>query len=105
MTHWTYLLVLASCLTAAGPLQRVFGLSVLNRPRRLVVRLLPGFLISTGWDLYAIHAHQWSYDPRRLIGITLPGHLPLEEALFFIVVPVCVVLTFEAVRRAREGSR
>ena len=29
----------------------------------------------------------------------LPGGLPLEELLFFLVVPVCAVLGFEAVRQ------
>jgi hypothetical protein len=28
----------------------------------------------------------------------LPGGLPLDEVLFFIVVPVCAILGFEAVR-------
>ena len=37
-------------------------------------------------------------------GVALPLSLPLEEALFFLVVPVCAVLTFETVRRlAAEG--
>ena len=31
------------------------------------------------------------------------GRLPLEELLFFLVVPVCGILTFEAVRRLRPG--
>jgi hypothetical protein len=29
----------------------------------------------------------------------LPLSVPLEEALFFLVVPVCAVLTLETVRR------
>ena len=57
-------------------------------------------LIGVSWDLYAIHRHQWSFDPRYLVGISVAG-LPLEEALFFVVVPVCAVLTLESVRRRR----
>ena len=33
--------------------------------------------------------------------MTLPGRLPLEELLFFLVIPVCAVLTLEAVRTQR----
>jgi hypothetical protein len=34
--------------------------------------------------------------------VVLPGGLPLEEVLFFLVVPVASVLTLEAVRAARR---
>ena len=62
-------------------------------------------VIFLAWDLYAISAHQWSYDPRQITGVHLPGGIPLEEGLFFVVVPVCAVLTFEAVKRCRAKGR
>ena len=65
--------------------------------RRLGLTLLPVIVIFAGWDLFAIHRHTWRYDPRYLIGVTLPGGLPLEELLFFIVIPVCGLLTYSAV--------
>jgi lycopene cyclase domain-containing protein len=49
------------------------------------------------WDLYAIGARQWWYDPGQIIGARL-GRLPIEELLFFVVVPTCAILGFEAVR-------
>lgn len=104
MTHLTYLLVLLGCLAATLPLEVVLRLRVVRRPLRLLASLVPGFLIFVAWDLYAVHAGQWTYDPRHLIGVVLPGGLPLEEVLFFVVVPVCSVLTFEAVRRMRGRS-
>jgi hypothetical protein len=33
--------------------------------------------------------------------VQLPGGLPLEELLFFAVVPTCAVLAYEAVRTVR----
>lgn len=101
MRHWTYVLLLLACLAASVPLEAVFGLRVLRRPRILVAALLPELIVFLGWDLYAIHRHQWGYDPRQTIGVRLPGGIPLEEVLFFLVVPVCAVLTFEAVKRCR----
>ena len=35
----------------------------------------------------------------------LPGRLPLEELLFFLVVPVCAILGFEAVRAVARAGR
>jgi lycopene cyclase domain-containing protein len=105
MGHWTYLMLLAACLCAAVPLEFVFSVRVLRRPRILAAALMPELVLFLGWDLYAVHSHQWSYDPRRIIGAVLPGGLPVEEALFFMVIPVCAVLAFEAVKRCRTPRR
>jgi len=56
---------------------------------------------TSAWDMYAIHTGQWTFDLNRMTGVLLPGGLPVEEALFFLVIPVCAVLTFEGVRRLR----
>jgi lycopene cyclase domain-containing protein len=74
--------------------------------------LAPVVVVFLAWDVAAISAGHWSYDPGQVVGVTLPGRLPLEEVLFFLVVPVCAVLGFEAVRtvsgwsaRGRERGR
>jgi lycopene cyclase domain-containing protein len=105
MGHWTYLTVLAACLCAAVPLEFVFHVRVLRRPMVLTAALLPELVLFLSWDLYAIRGHQWTYDPRRIAGVILPGGLPAEEALFFLVIPVCAVLAFEAVKRCRAARK
>lgn len=67
-----------------------------------MLALTPGLVLGVAWDLYALHAGQWTFDRRYLIGVSIAG-LPIEEVLFFVVVPVCAVLTLEAVRRRRPG--
>jgi lycopene cyclase domain-containing protein len=54
--------------------------------------------VFVAWDLAALAAGHWTYDPRQTLPVRLPGGLPVEEVLFFLVVPVCAVLGFEAVR-------
>ncbi len=98
MRHLTYLFVLVGCLLAACWLEPVLRVRVFRRWRRLLATVLPVAAAFTGWDLLAVAAGHWRYDPAQLVGVTLPGHLPLEELLFFLVVPVCSVLGFEAVR-------
>lgn len=102
MRHLTYLLVLVACLIGTAPLEIVLRTAVYSRWRRLVVALAPGLVLGTCWDLYAIHHGQWSFDRRYVSGLALFG-MPLEELLFFVVIPVCAVLTLEAVRRCRPG--
>lgn len=60
--------------------------------------LLTVTIIFVTWDVLAITAGHWWFDPGYLLGIILPGQLPLEELLFFLVVPLCTILGFEAVR-------
>jgi lycopene cyclase domain-containing protein len=98
---FTYLAILAACLVGTVPLEVVLRVRVYARWRRLAATLLPVVVIFSGWDLLEIHAHAWHYDRRYLVGVTLPGRLPLEELLFFLVVPTCAVLTLEAVRARR----
>jgi lycopene cyclase domain-containing protein len=97
MAHLTYLALLLGCLLGTLPLEVVLGVRVYRRWRRLLVALAPTVVVFVGWDVFAIHRRLWSYDPRYLVDVTLPGRLPLEELLFFVVIPVCAVLTFEAV--------
>jgi lycopene cyclase domain-containing protein len=99
--HYVYLAILAACLLGTAPLEVVLGTRVYARWPRLLGALLPVVLIFGGWDVAAIHAGWWWYDGRYLTGVRLPGRLPLEELLFFLVIPTCAVLTLEAVRARR----
>ena len=98
MRHLSYLLVLAGCLAAAIWLEPILKVNVLRRGRRLLLTLLPVVVVFVLWDLAAIAAGHWTFDPAQTTGIVFPGGLPLDEVLFFVVVPVCAVLGFEATR-------
>ena len=101
MRHLAYLAVLAFCIVGTLPLELVLGVRVYRRPRRLALTLLPVVAVFVAWDAYAIAAEHWTFDRAQTTGVLLPGDLPLEELLFFLVVPVCSVLAFEAVRRVK----
>ena len=104
LRHGTYLAVLAGCLLGASWLEVWPGTRVYRRIGRLARAVLPAFVLFSGWDLYAISRHHWSFDPAQTLGLVLPGGLPVEEALFFLVVPTCAVLALEAVRRVTGWS-
>ena len=101
MRHLSYLAVLAFCLLGTLPLELWLGVRVYRRPRRLLLTLLPVVAVFYLWDVYAIAAEHWSFDPAQTVGLVLPGGVPVEELLFFVVVPTCAVLAFEAVRRVK----
>lgn len=96
--HLTYLALLVGCLLITLPLEIVLRVRVYARWRRWLAAVLPVAIGFVGWDLYAVSRHQWWYDGRQIIGWRVLGRLPVEEVLFFLVVPTCAILGFEAVR-------
>jgi len=96
-----YLLVLAACLVGTAPLEVLLHTRVYARWRRLLLTLAPVLVVFTTWDVLAIRAGHWSYDPRQTTGLRL-GNVPIEELLFFVVIPTCSILSFEAVLAVRR---
>jgi lycopene cyclase domain-containing protein len=97
-----YVAVMGACLLITLPLELVLRARVYARWRRLARTLVPVLAVFLTWDALAVHAHDWSY--RHLTGIRI-GDLPIEELAFFVVVPICSLLTLEAVRRLRPAWR
>ncbi|GIE84861.1 lycopene cyclase domain-containing protein [Actinoplanes regularis] len=104
MGHLTYVAVLAGCLAGALWLEPILRVGVLRRWRRLLLTVLPVAAVFVLWDLGAIAAGHWHFDPAQITGVFLGGGLPLDEVLFFLVVPVCAILGFEAVRTVLRRS-
>jgi lycopene beta-cyclase len=94
----TYLVLMAACLLVTLPLELALKTGVYRRPRRWLAALVPVFLVFSCWDWVAVRRGHWTYNPRHITGIELLG-LPLEELVFFVVVPTCALLTYQAVVR------
>ena len=60
--------------------------------------MLPAFVAFVLWDLWATASGTWGFSERYTIGLVLPGGLVVEELLFFLLIPVCTLLTIESVR-------
>jgi lycopene cyclase domain-containing protein len=94
---WAYLAMLGFVIIASWWLEWAFDLRVLRHPRRLGLTLLvviPAFVL---WDAYAIATGHWFFDYSQMTGIMGPLGVPLEEYLFFIIIPIAAVLTWEGV--------
>ncbi len=105
--RWQYLALMGACLLLTLPLEFVLRARVYRRPVRLVLALLPTIVVFVVWDVVGILRHHWSYSPRFTTGVML-GVMPLEELVFFVVIPICGLLTYEAVGyvlRRRKGER
>ncbi len=98
MDEYQYLLLMGLCLACTLPLELVLGARVWRNPRRLLRALVPVFVVFYAWDALAIARDHWQYASRYTTGWLLPFSVPVEEAVFFVVVPICGLLTLETVR-------
>ncbi len=100
--RFQYLILMGLCVLITLPLEFLFGARVWRRPRRLVAAMGVPLAIFVVWDLIAIAREHWAYNPDYVTGWELPFNLPVEELAFFMVIPICSLLTLEAVRRVLD---
>ncbi len=96
-----YVGVLVFVLVGSMWLEVALRTHVLARwPRLVLVMVLVvwPFLL---WDAYAISQGHWFFDTSLITGVYLPGDIPLDELLFFLVIPLASILTLEAVRSVK----
>ena len=97
MKQWSYMAMLAFTLIGSGWLEFYFKIGVFRRIKRAAISILPISLFFLIWDAYAIKRGHWFFDRDQILGIYGPLNIPLEEYLFFIVVPLAAIFTLEAV--------
>jgi lycopene cyclase domain-containing protein len=98
LDRFQYLILMGLCLVITLPLEFLFGARVWRRPRRLLSAMVIPVAIFLVWDVIAIARDHWDFNPAYVTGWELPFNLPVEELSFFLVIPICCLLTLEAVR-------
>lgn len=96
-TKYTYFIILA--ISLLGPLALSFDKTVaFNKRWKYVFKamLLPA-IFYIAWDIYFTAKGIWSFNPDYITGIKI-FNLPVEEVLFFFVVPYCCLFIYECIR-------
>lgn len=104
MDHFQYLILMMCCLAVTAPLE-FLGARVYRQPARLARAVLPVAALFLVWDAIAVAAGVWTYSPRYVTGVRLPLRVPVEELVFFLVVPVCAILTYGCVQTLETRLR
>jgi lycopene beta-cyclase len=73
-----------------------------RRAAGLAFAIIPVVIIFSVWDLVGILRDHWSYST-RLTGWKLIFGMPIEELVLSIVVPICGLLTYQAVGQVSAG--
>jgi len=61
-------------------------------------------LVFIGWDIFAVLRGHWYFMPGGAGNIWIVG-LPLEEALFFVVIPFSYIFIWESLKFIRRGKK
>ncbi len=102
MDRYQYLLLMAACAFGTLPLEWAFRARVYRRAAVVARTLGLPVLVFCVWDAVAIARGHWSFSPKYTTGWDLPFSIPVEELAFFVVIPLCALLSFEACRRILE---
>lgn len=73
-------------------------------PLRLVFAIIFPFIIFIVWDMFASARGHWSFNEKYISGFKIVN-LPIEEILFFLIIPFCALFTWEVVKYFMRGSR
>lgn len=94
---YTYLAIMLSCIVF--PLSFSFDKRVAfykKWPKLLVAIVVPA-LFFIGWDAWFTSRGIWSFSNDYTLGFRLLG-LPIEEWMFFVVVPYCSIFVYEVLK-------
>jgi lycopene cyclase domain-containing protein len=61
-------------------------------------------LLFGGWDIFATYRGHWDFSPSGVYPFRVIN-LPLEEVLFFVVIPFCCVFTWESLKYIKRKFR
>ena len=102
MQKFGYVAMLLFTIAGSFWLEIVLKVGVLKRIKRAAASVLPISALFIAWDIYAVDRGHWFFDSAQILGIYGPFNIPLEEYLFFIIVPLAAIMTIEAVTTVKK---
>jgi lycopene cyclase domain-containing protein len=96
-THYTYFLILAA--SFAGPFFLSFDKKVAfyTKWKYVFTAMIIPAIFYIAWDSYFTGIDVWQFNPKYIIGLKFL-ELPIEEWLFFIIIPYCCTFVYECIR-------
>jgi lycopene beta-cyclase len=100
--EYIILLVVCAMLCFVASLYYKVLFSTFLQFKRLFVALVPTFILFAVWDYIAIQRGHWYFNERYVTGLRMMT-IPIEELLFFVVIPMLAVLTWEIICKVVNG--
>lgn len=100
----TYFIILAASLIFPLVLSFDKKVAFFKKWKFLFPAMLLPAVFYIAWDVWFTHLGVWSFNENYISGIQL-FNLPIEEVLFFFVVPFCCVFIYECIRSYFPGIK
>jgi lycopene cyclase domain-containing protein len=96
-THYTYLLILAA--SFAGPFFLSFDKKVAfyKKWKYVFAAMIIPAVFYIAWDSYFTRINVWQFNSKYIVGPKFL-ELPVEEWLFFIIIPYCCIFVYECIK-------
>ncbi|OHX65847.1 lycopene cyclase domain-containing protein [Flammeovirga pacifica] len=93
------LYLVINLIAIAGPFFLSFDKKVAfyKKWSKLIYALIFLWSIYLPWDIFFAATEEWGFNPDYLIGLDL-AFLPLEEWMFFIIIPYCFLFIYECIK-------
>jgi lycopene cyclase domain-containing protein len=93
--HLNYAFVLIFVAICALGVNIAFRMKIMKAWRIFLYTDAVILLVYGAWDFWAINRKSWGFDSAQIIGVKIFGELPIEEVLFFILVPLVTVISYK----------
>lgn len=96
MNHLHYSFVLIFIFICAIGVNLFFRINIAQYWRTLLATDASILLLYLIWDTWAVENGNWYFDSNQILNVNIFGKLPIEEILFFILVPIMAIITYKA---------
>ena len=72
-------------------------LKIYRNIRALIFSIFLIVIIYGAWDIFATARGHWWFNPESVWALKIIN-LPIEEVLFFVVIPFCCIFTWEVIK-------
>jgi lycopene cyclase domain-containing protein len=80
------------------------GLKFWKHIRALGLTIFIILVLFGSWDIFATSRGHWYFNPQGIFGLKLIN-LPVEEWLFFVIIPFCCIFTWEALNYLKSRAK
>ncbi|MBC7464310.1 MAG: lycopene cyclase domain-containing protein [Actinobacteria bacterium] len=82
-----------------------FRLHILKSWRVLILTQVSILAIFLSWDYWAISSKHWYFDAKQILNFYVFPSVPIEEVLFFMVVPLVTILSYLSLLKLTGWNR